>query len=153
MSWNVIMSPTMALLELADLKICRSAKYCGGVLLFTVTLKLQLVLWPQLLVAVTNTIVVPMGKVLPLGGLAKTEGGGLQPPLALTLKKTVAPFELVAVVVMFEEQLREIGGFVCEFTVTRNEQLVTPPQMSLAVQVTVVVPIGKVLPQIGRAHV
>ena len=49
---------------------------------FTVTVKLQLVLWPQVSLAVAETVVVPIGKVLPLGGLALTNGGGEQPPLA-----------------------------------------------------------------------
>ena len=51
----------------------------------TVTVKLQLVTWPQLLVAVHVTVVTPTGKVLPLGGVQKSEGGGLQPPEAVLL--------------------------------------------------------------------
>jgi hypothetical protein len=47
--------------------------------------KLQFVELPQESLAVAITVVVPTGKVLPLGGLAVTNGGGLQPPLALTL--------------------------------------------------------------------
>jgi hypothetical protein len=50
-----------------------------------VTVKLQLVELPQVSLAVANTVVVPIGNVLPLGGLATTVGGGLQPPLALTV--------------------------------------------------------------------
>jgi hypothetical protein len=76
----------------------------------TVTVKLQLVLLPQESLAVTNTVVVPTGNVLPLGGLAVTNGGGLQPPEAVTVKNTTAPLELVAVVVMLEEQFKTIGG-------------------------------------------
>ena len=49
----------------------------------TVTLKLQLVIWPQVLVAVQVTVVMPTGNVLPLGGLQNSEGGGLQPPEAV----------------------------------------------------------------------
>ena len=49
----------------------------------TVTVKLQLVTWPQLLVAVQVTVVTPTGKVLPLGGVQNSEGGGLQPPEAV----------------------------------------------------------------------
>ena len=48
----------------------------------TVTVKLQLVIWPQLLLAVQVTVVVPTGKVLPLGGVQNSDGGGLQPPEA-----------------------------------------------------------------------
>ena len=48
----------------------------------TVTVKLQFVLLPQPSVAVHVTVVVPMGKVLPLGGVQVRYGGGVQPPLA-----------------------------------------------------------------------
>jgi hypothetical protein len=58
---------------------------------------------------------------------------------------------LVAVTVTFDEQVSTIGGLVCGFTVTVNEQLVDWPQLLLAVQVTKVVPIGKVLP-LGGVH-
>ena len=51
--------------------------------------------------------------------------------------------ELVAVTVMLDEQVRLIGGRV---TVIRKEQLVAVPHVSLAEQITVVVPIGKVEP-------
>jgi hypothetical protein len=44
-----------------------------------------LVLWPQLLLAVQVTAVVPTGNVLPLGGVQNRLGGGLHPPLALEL--------------------------------------------------------------------
>jgi hypothetical protein len=55
----------------------------------------------------------------------------------------VAPFELVAVLVMLEEQFSTIGGRV---TVTTKLQLALSPQESLAVTFTVVVPTGNVLP-------
>ena len=47
----------------------------------TVTVKLQVAVWPQASLAVQVTVVVPTGKVLPLGGLQVTVTGG-QPPLA-----------------------------------------------------------------------
>jgi hypothetical protein len=97
---------------------------------------------PQVSLAVAVTVVVPIGNVLPLGGLAVKNGGGLQPPLAVTVKNTVAPFELVAVTVMFDEQLMLIGGLT---TVTVKPQLVLLPQLSLAVTATGVVPTGNVL--------
>jgi hypothetical protein len=53
---------------------------CG----YTVTVKLHVSLLPQLSLAVAVTVVVPTGKVLPLGGLATTLGE-LQPPLAVTV--------------------------------------------------------------------
>ena len=88
------------------------------------TMKLQLVEPPQVSLAVTRTVVAPIGKVLPLGGLAATNGGGLQPPVAELLKNTTAPPELVAVTVMLDEHVRLIGGYCGGFTVTMNEQLV-----------------------------
>ena len=42
--------------------------------------KLQLVEWPQVSLAVQVTVDDPTGKVLPLGGL-QTVDGGLHPPL------------------------------------------------------------------------
>ena len=78
----------------------------------TVTKNEQLVLWPQLLLAVQVTSVVPIGKVLPLGGVQNMDGGGLQPPLAVELKKTTAPFELLAITVMFDEQVSTMGGLL-----------------------------------------
>jgi hypothetical protein len=47
--------------------------------------KLQLALFPQVSLAVLFTVVVPIGNVLPLGGVEFTNGGGLQPPLAVTV--------------------------------------------------------------------
>lgn len=121
--------------------------YTGGC---TITWKLQLVNVPQVSLAVTVTVVVPVGNVLPLGGLAMMFGGGLQPPVAVAVKNTAMPFEPVAVTVMLEEQLRLIGGLT---TVTWNEQFVVVPQVSLAATNTVVVPTGKVLPLGGLARI
>jgi galactitol-specific phosphotransferase system IIC component len=67
-----------------------------------VTVKLQLVELPHVSLAVAFTVVVPTGKVLPLGGLA-TMVGGVQPPLAVTVKNTTAPAGPVATVVMLDE--------------------------------------------------
>jgi hypothetical protein len=69
--------------------------------------------------------------------------GVLQPPLAVALKKTMAPLEFVAVVVMLEGQFSTIADCT---TVTTKLQLVLVPQPSLAVTLTVVVPTGNVLP-------
>src|SRR6266704_739646 len=60
----------------------------------TVTVKLQLVLLPHASQAMQVTVVVPSGKVLPLGGLHVTVTGPPgQPPVAELLKKTTAEFE------------------------------------------------------------
>jgi hypothetical protein len=50
----------------------------------TETVKLQLVVVPQVSLAVQVTGVVPMGNLLPLGGLQVSDGG-LHPPVAETL--------------------------------------------------------------------
>jgi len=47
--------------------------------------KEQELVCPQLSLAVAVTVFVPMGKVLPLGGVVMRDGGGLHPPLAVTL--------------------------------------------------------------------
>jgi hypothetical protein len=51
----------------------------------TVTRNEQFVHWPQVSQELQVTVVVPTGKVLPLGGLQVRLGGGLQPPVAVPL--------------------------------------------------------------------
>jgi len=116
--------------------------------LMTVTVKLQLVVVPQASLAVAMTVVVPMGNVLPLGGMAVKFKGVLHPPVAETVKNTATPLELVVVTVILVEQSMAMGG---RTTVTLKEQLVKCPQVSLAVAVTMVVPTGKALPLGGLA--
>jgi hypothetical protein len=48
----------------------------GQVAGLTVILKLQLVTWPHPLLAVHVTVLVPSGKLVPLGGVQYSEGGG-----------------------------------------------------------------------------
>src|SRR5262249_51752867 len=64
----------------ATVLVKRSTSTCS---LLTVTVKVQRTLSPQPSLAMTVRGGVPTGKVLPLGGLATTWGGGLHPPLAL----------------------------------------------------------------------
>ena len=66
------------------------------------------------------------------------------------VKYTLVPFGVEAVMVRLEEHVSTMGGYVCRLTVTVNVQLVVLPQESLAVVVTVVCPIGKVLPLGGE---
>jgi len=54
----------------------------GGLLWITVTVNEQLVVVPQVSLAVQVTLLVPSGKLLPLAGVQLTDGG-LQPPLAV----------------------------------------------------------------------
>src|SRR5436309_13837517 len=58
----------------------------------------------------------------------------------------VSTQELEAAVVMVDDHMREIHVNVLRVRVTVKLQLVLVPQESLAVQVTVVVPTGNVLP-------
>jgi hypothetical protein len=109
----------------------------------TVILKEHVAELPQPSEPVQVTTVVPTGKVLPLGGLQTTPMGG-QPPLADGSQVTTAPAALVAKTVMLAGQVTTIGGH--GLTVTVKLQVWLWPQWSLAVQVTVVVPTGKVLP-------
>ena len=62
----------------------------------------------------------------------------------------MVPLGVEAVIVRLDEQVSTMGGYVCRLTVTVNVQLVVLPQLSLAVVVTVVWPIGKVLPLGGE---
>jgi hypothetical protein len=50
------------------------------------------------------------------------------------------------VTVIFDEHVNRMGGGLLWMTVTWNKQLVTWPQLSLAVQVTKVVPRVKLVP-------
>src|SRR4051812_38883716 len=79
----------------------------------TVTVKLQLVATAPQSKAVQVTILVPMGKQEPLGGLQLTVTGTQVPPEAVLLKNTTA--QLVqgpAVTTMFDEQLRMINALL-----------------------------------------
>ena len=58
----------------------------------------------------------------------------------------MVPLGVEAMMVRLEEQVRTMGGYVFGLTVTVNVQLVVLPQLSLAVVVTMVWPMGKVLP-------
>jgi hypothetical protein len=79
----------------------------GGVGGVTDTMKLPEAVPPHVSVAVTLTVVTPTGKVLPLGGVAVTTGT-LQPPPAVRLKKTTAPFVPEAWTVRFAGIARSI---------------------------------------------
>jgi hypothetical protein len=88
-----------------------------------VTVKLQVLLLPQLSAAVLCTVVAPMGNRLPLGGVEMMFNEP-QPPLAVTLKNTAAPLELAAGVVIGAEQVMLIGcGGAFETTTNANAVL------------------------------
>jgi len=70
--------------------------------------KLQVLVSPQVSLAVVVTVVVPSGKVLPLGG-EDDKLLALHPPLAVAVKYTCAPLELVCGTVMLAEHVNNMG--------------------------------------------
>ena len=73
---------------------------------------------------------------------------GAQPPVAELVKNTTAPAlpQLVLLTTILLEHVSTSGGHTGGLTVTVKLQLVATMPQSKAVQVTVVVPIGKKLP-------
>ena len=119
----------------------------GGVVSSTVTVKLEVDTLPVKSVAVTFTVVSPSSKVLPLGGVTTTTGAGSTISAALTTKFTTAPVGPVASV-MIGSGTVITGGVV---STTCTVKLVVPvfPLKSLDEQITVVMPMGKMLPLAG----
>ena len=122
---------------------------CGGVVSTTVTVKVQ-VFVPAAFEAVEITLVVPSRKPLPLGGVEVTATGP-EASEAVTVKLTgVRP--PVHSATMFVGQFK-VGKVTVLVGVTVIEKLheLLLPELSIAVAVTVVVPTGKVLPELGEA--
>src|SRR6478672_2149063 len=103
----------------------------------TVTVKLQLVATAPQSKAVQVTVVVPIGKQVPLGGLQMTVTGAQVPPVAVLLKDTTA--QLVqgpAVTTMFVEQLsvtRLLVGArkaIVPGAVTEGDQVAPPSRLT-----------------------
>src|SRR5215472_8282057 len=111
------------------------------------------VVLPQESVAVQVTSVLTLtGKMLPLGGWQVTVVRP-HPPVAELVKQTGTPPEqLVALTVILDEQVSTIGGQAPPLvTVIVKLQTLLLPHESVAVQVTVVIPGGKLLP-LGGLH-
>jgi uncharacterized protein YunC (DUF1805 family) len=111
----------------------------------TITLKEQVETFPATSVAVYVTPVVPMGNVLP-GDLVVVNA----PPEQLSVnvgavQATTAWHDELALTIIFEGH-PEITGLVTSWTVTLKEQVEIFPDASVAVYVTGVVPMEKVLP-------
>jgi len=108
---------------------------------------------PAMLVCVSVaeqfTVVTPMGKSDPEGGLHVIATAPSTRSLAEALYVTVAPLEEVAFVLIFAGNVR-FGGVVSR-TVTLNVLLLVLPEASLAVTVTTVVPSWNRLPELGEA--
>ena len=112
-----------------------------------VTLKEQLEILPLASLAVDVTAVVPTGKPDPEAGVEVTVAEGSQLSLAVTENVTGTSRAILQGTVMFAGQV--IVGFALSLTVTVKLQIAVLPDASFAVQVTVVVPFGKVEPDGG----
>ena len=117
------------------------------------TVKLPELLFPAGSDAVQLTVVVPIGNVLPEGGMHVTVNAdwASSGSVAETVTVTVAPEGDVAVVVMFAGNV-SVGEVVSGgggVTVTLKLPDVLFPAGSEAVHRTLVVPTGKVLPEAG----
>ena len=112
-----------------------------------VTVNVQLEAFPLASVAVEAMVVVPIGKPEPDAGVEVTAGEGLQLSLAVTENVTGTSRSMLQGMAMFAGQV--IVGFSASFTVTVKVQSAWLPDASVAVQVTVVVPFGKVEPDGG----
>src|SRR5919201_43276 len=113
----------------------------------TVTLKLPVALFPCLSVAEQVTVVVPTGNLLPESGLQST---GTDPSrLSVAVAENVTTLPLGSVVVVLMSPGRDSTGGVLSTSVTVTVKLPVAlfPCASVAEQMTVVEPIGKVLPE------
>jgi hypothetical protein len=108
-----------------------------------VTVKLQEAVLPEVSVAVQVTVVVPSGKVDPDGGLQTTVATP-QLSVATGAKVTTAGH---AALVMGAGQV--IFGGSVSTTVTVKLHVAVLPDVSVAVQRTVVVPLAKIEPEGG----
>jgi hypothetical protein len=119
----------------------------GDSLSLTVTLKLQLAVLPLASVAVQVTVVGPLAKAEPLAGEHRKVVPGQLSLTTGTNATTWLHWPGAVLVLMLAGQVM-LGGAV-SFTVTVKLQLATLPAASVAVQVTVFVPLKKTLPLVG----
>ena len=119
----------------------------GGSRSLTLTVKLQLTVSPLASVAVQITVFVPVTNALPLVGLQLTATPG-QLSVAIVSKFTTWLHWPAAVfVTMFAGQA--ITGGSLSFTLTAKLHVLVLPLVSVAVQVTVLMPLAKALPLAG----
>jgi hypothetical protein len=119
----------------------------GPVVSATVTVKDAVPLLPLASVAVQLTVVAPSGNVDPLAGVHVTARGPSTRSVAVAVKLNAAPVALVASTVTFAGTVTT--GPVVSVTVTVKEAAPLLAFVSVAVQVTVVAPSGKVDPLAG----
>jgi len=119
----------------------------GAAVSWTVTLKEFMPVLPLPSLAEQVTVVVPSAKLLPEAGEQVTSTDPAQASLALALKVTVAwPLPVHSAVI--GEGTVTVGATV-SWTVTLKEFMPVLPLVSVAEQVTVVVPSAKLVPEAG----
>src|SRR5438876_251645 len=121
----------------------------GGWTSLTVTVKVQALVLPLVSVAVQVTVVIPFGKAKPLVGRQATVAPGQLSVAEGAAKLTTAVHWFRSVPVTTLAGQPPMTGFSVSFTVTVNVQAFVLPAPSVAVQVTVVVPLMKVEPLAG----
>jgi len=104
---------------------------------------------PWLSVAVQVTVVVPNGNVAPELGLQLGVSDPSKLSAALAEKVTTAPLGLVASTVMSPGTVTTGGVGSTSTTVTLKDAAPVFPCASVARQLTIVVPTGNVLPELG----
>ena len=117
----------------------------------TVTVKLQVAVFPDASVAVQVTVFVPIGNVAPDSGLHNVVTPG-QLSVAVGVKFTATPLaagQVTAVTAVILAGQVIVGGCV-SMTVMVKAQLAVLPEASATEQVTVVVPTGKNDPDAGE---
>src|ERR1041384_480143 len=120
----------------------------GGSISLTMTLKVQLAVLPEPSVAVCVTVLVPLAKVEPLGRLQLTVTF-VQLSLASTVHVTLDATQVPAVVfVTISAGHVMVGGWM-SLKMMVKLQLAVLPEPSVAVQVTVFVPMANVEPLAG----
>jgi hypothetical protein len=110
----------------------------GGVVSTTVTVKLQLTLFPLVSVAVQVTVVVPIEKSEPDSGAQTTVGLASQMPVVVTVKLAGVPAGPAHSTTMFGGHW--MAGGIVPSTVTVKLHALLWPLASVAAQFTVVVP-------------
>jgi hypothetical protein len=119
----------------------------GAVVSLIVILKLPDAILPRVSVAEHATVVVPSGKVEPEAGVQVTGREPSTMSVAVAVKVTTLPEELVASSVMLDGSVRT--GAVVSRTVIVKLAVPVLPDESVAEHATVVVPSGKVEPEAG----
>jgi hypothetical protein len=119
----------------------------GPIVSATVTVNDAIPVLPLVSVAVQFTVVAPSGNVDPLAGVQLTTTAPSTTSLAVAVKLNAAPMALVASTDAFAGTVTT--GPVVSVTVTVNDAAPVFPFVSIAVQLTVVGPSGKVDPLAG----